>query len=93
MYCKREDDCIYSKSSSHAAGHQNTDKLDVKCGWQICNWHCLSNQSIQPFLVLPTHPPYIQPSQEICPVLLVFAQPQAFHGLVSQGTAFLLHGS
>lgn len=57
MYCKWEDGCIYSKRSSHAAGHQNTDKLDVKCGWQICNWHCLSNQPIQPFVVFPTHPP------------------------------------
>lgn len=35
MYCKWEDGCIYSKGSSHAAGNQSTDKLDVKCGWQI----------------------------------------------------------
>lgn len=54
---KWEDGFIYSKGSSHAAGHQRTDKLDVKCGWQICNWHCFSNQPIQPFLVFPTHTP------------------------------------
>lgn len=57
MYFKWEDGCIYSKGSSHAAGHQSTDKLDVKCGWQICNWHRLSNQPIQPLLVFPTHRP------------------------------------
>lgn len=57
MYCKWEGDCIYSKDSSHAARHQSTDKLDVKCRWQICNWHCLSNQPIQSFPVSPTRPP------------------------------------
>lgn len=57
MYSRWEDGCIYSEGSLHAAGHQGTDKLDVKCGWQVCNWHHLSNCPIQPFFTFPTcHP-------------------------------------
>ena len=57
MYSTWGDGCIFSEGSLHAAGHQSTDKLDVKCGWQICNWHCFSNRPIQPFLTFPTCPP------------------------------------
>lgn len=57
MYSRWEDGCIYSEGSLHAAGHQGTDKLDVKCGWQVCNWHHFSNCPIQPFLTFPAcHP-------------------------------------
>lgn len=47
----------------------STDKLDVKCGWQICNWHCFFNQPIQPFLVFPTRPPtssLVRKSAQFC---------------------------
>lgn len=57
VYFKWEDGCIHSKGSSHAAGHQSTNKLNVKCEWQICNWHCFFNQPIQPFLVFLIHAP------------------------------------
>lgn len=57
MYSRWEDGCVYSEGSLHAAGHLFIDKVYVKCGWQICNWHCFSNRPIQPFLTFPTRPP------------------------------------
>lgn len=73
MYSRWEDGCIYSEGSLHAAGHQNTDKLNVKCGWQICSWHCSSTRPIQPFLTHPPKPSSAKKFAQFCSHLPSFA--------------------